>query len=223
MKWNFKRDIFPLSMILIFLAVCWYFYSILPGTIPSHFNAKGLPDNYSSKDSMILVGIATSVVLYLVLTFIPMIDPFWKKIEKKYDVFLLFRDLTVAFIVFMFSLSFISAKEGTFRSDLFGYGFGLLFILLGNYLPRLPRNFFFGIRSPWTLASEVVWHKTHRVGGIFFVAGGLLLILLTLLKVELFISIFIVLIPIVIYTALIYPYMLYKKLQRQGEIKTPEL
>ena len=223
MKWNFKRDIFPLSMILILLIICGYFYGKLPQIIPSHFNAKGLPDNYSSKDSMILISIASSIGLYLILTFIPMIDPFWKRIEKKYDIFLLFRDLTVAFIVFIFFLTFISAKEGTFRSDLFGYGFGLLFILLGNYLPKLPRNFFFGIRSPWTLASEVVWKKTHRIGGAFFVVGGILLILLTLLNVELIISIFVILIPLVIYTAFIYPYMLFKKLQKQGDIKTPDL
>ncbi len=223
MKWNIKRDIFPLSIILIFLVICWYFYGLLPDTIPSHFNAKGLPDNYSSKESVILIGIGVTVLLYFLLTFIPMIDPFWKKIEKKYDIFLLFRDLAVAFTAFMFFLTLISAKEGMFRNDLFGYGFGLLFILLGNYLPKLPRNFFFGIRSPWTLASEVVWQKTHRIGGALFVAGGILLVVLTLLKVELFISIFVVLIPLVIYTAFVYPYMLYKKLQKQGDLKSPEL
>ncbi|HKI78724.1 MAG TPA: SdpI family protein [Ignavibacteriaceae bacterium] len=223
MKWHFKRDLFPIAMIIAFLFVSWYFYGILPDTVPSHFNSKGMPDGYSSKTTVIAIGIGASIGLYLLLTFIPMIDPFWKKIEKKYNIFLLFRDILIAFIVFILVIDFISAKEGFFRSDLMGIGFGVLFIIIGNYLPKLPRNFFFGIRSPWTLASEEVWHKTHRIGGTLFVIGGAIMIILILLKVELFITIISVLVPISIYSGLIYPYFLYKKLEKEGKLKKPEL
>ena len=116
-----------------------------------------------------------------------------------------------------------SAKDGIFRSDLFGIGFGLLFILLGNYLPKLPRNFFFGIRSPWTLASEVVWFRTHRISGSLFVAGGILFIILTLLKVNWVISMIVILTPLVLFTAFIYPYLLYRRLQREGKLDKPVL
>ncbi|MGH7565276.1 MAG: SdpI family protein, partial [Gemmatimonadota bacterium] len=54
---------------------------------------------------------------------------------------------------------------------------GLLFVGLGNYLPRLRSNWWMGIRTPWTLDSEAVWRETHRVGGWTFVAAGLVLIL----------------------------------------------
>jgi uncharacterized membrane protein len=123
----------------------------------------------------------------------------------------------------MATLTFISAKNNVFRSDLFGIGFGLLFVLLGNYMPKLPRNFFFGIRSPWTLASEVVWTKTHRISGILFAAAGIIFIVLSLLKVQLTIIMIIVLIPLVVFTAFIYPFFLFKRLQKETKTNSVEL
>ena len=58
---------------------------------------------------------------------------------------------------------------------------GLLFLILGNYLPKIRQNRTMGIRLPWTLASGENWTRTHRLAGFLWVAGGLLLILLTLL------------------------------------------
>ncbi|MHB1688029.1 MAG: SdpI family protein [Ignavibacteriaceae bacterium] len=223
MKWNFKRDIFALALIAASIIIAFYYYSILPQTVASHFNAEGSPDGYSSKISLVLIGTGIPIVLYFLLTFIPFIDPFKKKIEKNYNIFLLFRDLAIAFTIFMMTLTFISAKEGTFQSNLFGIGFGLLFILLGNYLPKLPRNFFFGIRSPWTLASDVVWYRTHRISGGLFVIGGVLIVILTLFKVNLVISMSVVLTPLIIYTAFVYPYSLYRKLQKEGKQTNPDL
>ena len=52
---------------------------------------------------------------------------------------------------------------------------GALFVVLGNYMPKMRRNFFVGIRTPWTLADEDVWFRTHRLGGVLFVIGGVLL------------------------------------------------
>jgi uncharacterized membrane protein len=223
MKWNFKRELFSIAFLAIGIIIGLYYYSVLPQTVATHFNAQGNPDGYSTKLALLLIGCGIPIVTYFLLTFIPYIDPFKKKIENNYNIFLLFRDFVIVFIVFMMFLIFISAKENTFRSDLFGIGFGLLFILLGNYLPRLPRNFFFGIRSPWTLASEVVWYRTHRISGVLFAVGGLLIIVLTLFKVLLVISILAVVVPLSIYTAFIYPYFLFNKLQKKGELDKPDL
>ncbi len=223
MKWNFKRDLFALILIVATIIIAIYFNSVLPNTVPSHFNAEGMPDGYSSKTTLVLIGTGVPILIYFMLTFIPFIDPFRKKIEKNFSIFLLFRDLAIAFTAFIMVLTFISAQEGTFKSDVFGLGFGLLFVLLGNYLPKLPRNFFFGIRSPWTLASDVVWYRTHRISGGLFVVGGLLIIILTLFKVKMIIALTAVLTPLVIFTAIIYPYFLYRKLQKEGKQAGPDL
>jgi uncharacterized membrane protein len=218
MKWNFKRDIFALISLVLFIIISIYFYTVLPKTVPVHFNSDGFPDNYSSKTNLIFIGISIAISLYILLTFIPMIDPFKKKIEPKYHSILIFRDIAMAFILIIFVFTYLSAKEGSARTELLGIIIGVLFILLGNYLPRLPRNFFFGIRSPWTLASEIVWVRTHRISGIWFVIAGILLIILNLLKVKLHISLLVVLTPTVLYCAILYPYFLYRKLEKQGKL-----
>jgi uncharacterized membrane protein len=218
MKWNFRRDIFVLSLLVLFIIISLYFYTVLPQTVPCHFNADGIANNYSSKTSLICIAISIAISCYILLTFIPMIDPLKKRIESKYDSFLLFRDIAMAFILIILVLTYMSAKEGSLRTDILGTAFGLMFILLGNYLPRLPRNFFFGIRSPWTIASETVWVRTHRISGIWFVVAGILLIVLNLLKVKLHTSLIAVIVPTVLYTAIIYPYFLYKKLEKEGTL-----
>jgi uncharacterized membrane protein len=56
-------------------------------------------------------------------------------------------------------------------------GLGLLFIILGNYMPKVKTNYFIGIRTPWTLANETVWTRTHRFGGkVFFISGIIILV-----------------------------------------------
>ncbi|MFI5253084.1 MAG: SdpI family protein [Bacteroidota bacterium] len=223
MKWNIKRDLLPIGVIIVFIIISLYFYSVLPETVPSHFNRAGEPDGYSSKTFLVLFGIGESLFLYLLLTFIPFIDPFWKKIEGKYNLFLLFRDIALMFSLFIYVLILISAEKGTFEKGAFGIGFGMLFILMGNYLPKLPRNFFFGIRVPWTLASEVVWKKTHLVSGWLFVIAGAVIILLCLFNVPLDITLLATLGPVVLFSALIYPLYLYKKINKGEGLKSPEL
>ncbi len=223
MKWNLKREIFPFVIIAIYgiLTIC--FYPTLPENVPSHFNKDGLADRYSSKLLIILAYLGLALVLYLILTFIPFIDPFWKKIQKKYNLFLLFRDFILLFFLFFYLLILLSAKEGKLPKNALGVGFGLLFILIGNYLPKLPRNFFFGIRVPWTLASEIVWRKTHILSGWAFVIGGILVTIFSLLKINLALSFLVTLVPLFLFSGFIYPLLLYKRLQKEERIKAPEL
>jgi len=210
-------------MILLFILIAAYSYSGLPENVPSHFNFQGTPDDYMSKQSFVLFGIGESLFLYLLLTFIPFIDPFRKKIENKYSIFLIFRDIALAFSLFIYIVVIFSAKKGALEESAFGMGFGMLFILMGNYLPKLPRNFFFGIRVPWTLASEVVWKKTHILGGWLFVIAGAAIIILSLLNVPMNIALFATLGPVVLVSALIYPLYLYKKIAKNEGLNTPML
>jgi uncharacterized membrane protein len=159
MKWQFKRDVFALSVIAISLVGSIFFAPLLPDTMPMHFNSQGIPDSTASKAYFLIFTCGLNIGLYLLLTFIPLVDPFRKKFEARYQIFLLIRDLMVAFSLAMTIIIAISSRQGHLQTDLFSIAFGLLFIVLGNYLPRLPQNFFFGIRSPWTLASETVWVK----------------------------------------------------------------
>lgn len=217
MKWQFKRDAFALSVIAISLVGSIFFAPLLPDSMPMHFNNQGIPDSTASKAYFLIFTCGLNIGLYLLLTFIPLADPFRKKFEARYQIFLVIRDLTVAFSFAMSIIIAISARQGHLQTDLFSIAFGLLFIVMGNYLPRLPQNFFFGIRSPWTLASETVWIKTHRISGILFVIAGALLIALSLLNFDFSVVMPLVLIPLVGFTAFLYPYFLFRKLQKEGK------
>jgi uncharacterized membrane protein len=223
MRWSLKRDAIALLSIAACAGISLYLYPDLPAQVPSHFSADGTADAYTSKEGLVALEIGGSVLLYLLLTFLPRIDPFWKKIQNRYGVLLLFRDAIMVFMLFLFTVTMLSAESGRLNMRFFGPGLGLLLIVLGNYMPRLPRNFFFGIRTPWTLASEIVWKKTHVVSGLLFVAAGALVILLSLLGLPQHIVLLSVLVPIGLFCSLIYPYYLFRKLQREGDSSTPDL
>ncbi|MEK7671577.1 MAG: SdpI family protein [Bacteroidota bacterium] len=218
MKWSIRREVVPLCVLALFGILTAVFYPTWPETVPTHFGMQGEPDQFSSKTTLVVFVFAVLVFSYGLLTFIPFIDPFWKRIQPKYHILLILRDFVLLFLLFMYVLNIVATKEGKLRLDLMGVSLGLFFVLLGNYLPKLPRNWFFGIRVPWTLSSEVVWKKTHVVGGWFFAAAGLLTIILSLLQVNLLVVLLVTLTPTVLYTSLIYPLMLYRKLQREGKL-----
>jgi len=217
MKWQWKREWLPLAILLTMALTATIVYPTLPDHVPTHFDLHGEPDSYSSKATFTAFTLGGSIALYLVLTFIPWIDPFRRKIEQRYDTLMKFRTLTLIFFAIIFFLSVHAARTGRFEPRWLEFGFGALFIALGNYLPQLPRNFFFGVRSPWTLASEEVWKRTHALSGYLFVIGGILMLILALFRVNMIWSMVGIILPICIFCAFIYPYYLFKKLQKEND------
>jgi uncharacterized membrane protein len=223
MRWNWKRELWALAMMVAVALITLYFYPRLPDPMPSHYGFDGKADDFSPTGTFILLYLSRCVGVYLLITFIPLIDPFWKKIQNKYNIFLIMRDCAMFFFLFFYIVILLSAKAGHLHQSVFGVGIGLFFVLLGNYLPRLPRNFFFGIRSPWTLASEEVWRRTHVLGGWLFVLGGLLIVLLCLAGVRMTIVLAVIIVPLLVFTGLIYPLWLYRKLQKENKLISPQM
>ena len=223
MKWEWKRHIFALALIVVAGVAAWYFWDILPDTVPSHFNTDGSADQWSPKSYVIALSIAIPVGVFLLLTFVPLFDPFWRKIQSKYNLFLIFRDIAMGAIVYFTIVEYFSAREGRFAANLSGLGIGLTFIFIGNYLPKLPRNFFFGIRSPWTLASEHVWKRTHRMSGWLFLVAGAVIVVLSFSQIPQHILLLTVLLPLIVFCGFVYPYALYRKLERGADGQGPQL
>ena len=96
----------------------------------------------------------------------------------------------------------------------------ILFMVLGNYFGKLRPNYFVGIRTPWTLENETVWLKTHRLGGKVWVYGSLIMLIAKfLLPMEpFFIFIFIGFTLIIALIPIVYSYLLYKKMEKEGQI-----
>jgi uncharacterized membrane protein len=217
MSWRMKRELVPLGIILATIILAVVYGPGLPGRVPSHFDGNGYPDDTMERTAFLIFIPGIVVGIYLLLTFIPFIDPLWKKIQPRYGVLLLFRDFTMGFMLMMFIMNLMAVHEGRLSTGALGIGLGILFMLIGNYLPKTPRNWFFGIRTPWTMSSDEVWKRTHIVGGWLFVASGLLTALLSFSGIPLHVLLLITLGPTVLVTGFIYPYLLYRRLQRGND------
>ncbi len=168
-----------ISFVLIAIAalVGLMLYAQLPDPMPSHWNAAGEIDGYMSKFWGVWLMPLTTLGFTLLLAAVPAIDPLKANIEK-------FRGLYNAFIVgFVFYMLYV---YGLTLAASLGYQFsmtymllpvvGLLFIGISFLLEKAKRNFFIGIRTPWTLSSDEVWEKTHKLGAQTFRIGGALVI-----------------------------------------------
>ena len=166
---------FTLGLIIVSLIVGGMAYGHLPERVPSHWNIHGEIDGYSGRFFGAFGIPLMTLGLYFLMVFLPRIDPKRANYGKFIGAYNTFIVLFVLFMLSLYALILLAA---------FGYevdigiatriGLGLLFIVTGNYMTKVHHNYFFGIKTPWTLASEKVWVKTHRLGGLLFVAAGVL-------------------------------------------------
>ena len=156
-------------------------YPNLPDQVPTHWNAAGEIDGYSGKLTAAIMGPALAAGILVIMWLIPVISPKGFRTEGFQDVINVFQVALVAFLVGIGGLV-IAAGFGHEMSveRIVPIAVGLLFIVLGNYMGKIRKNFFIGIRTPWTLASDEVWARTHRLGGYLFVAAGALMVVMPL-------------------------------------------
>lgn len=180
-----KKEIIPILIILLTLVVILALYSKLPSRVPSHWNFQGKVDGYSSKNFTAFFFPGLIIFIYLLMTFLPFIDPLRKNVEASAEAYFWLRAMFVGFFSLLyFNILYAGIAGGEkFSINLtFLPVLGLLFIGIGFLLPKFKRNYFIGIRTPWTLNSDVVWEKTHQRAKNLFIAAGVVLILGSLIK-----------------------------------------
>ena len=96
------------------------------------------------------------------------------------------------------------------------FAFGLLFLAVGNYMPKIRQNRTMGVRVKWTLASEANWNATHRFAGKVWVAAGLLCMISALLPLEMMLVVFIASIVLAAVVPCVYSYRYYKQHPQDG-------
>lgn len=172
------RKWLPLVVILGTLVFTGAVYNQLPERMVIHWNAAGEPDGYGSRFMGAFLLPLVVLGMWAMLRVLPGLDPRRANIEKFRDSY---EALVLAIVIVMSALhvSVIGAALGwpIAVHRVAPVLVGVLFLVLGTLLPRFRSNFFFGIRTPWTLSSESVWTRTHRLGGSLMVVVGLLLIL----------------------------------------------
>lgn len=168
------------------VAAMWAFalamYPRLPEVVPTHWNLEGEVDGTMRRWPGAFVAPLTGTGMLLLFQVLPYIDPRRRNWEKFRDEFHIIVSLLMLFFALMEVLTLGAALGWPVNVSAVVLGaVGLLFVGLGNYLPRIRSNWWMGIRTPWTLESDRVWRDTHRVGGRAFVAGGLLCVAAALL------------------------------------------
>ena len=169
------RTITIISLVLIAAAVLagLLLWNRLPDPMPSHWNAAGEIDGYMSKFwGVFLVPIITIVLVPLFLV-VPHIDPLKANIAKFRRIFNWFIVGFVAYMLYVYALTLLAALGTPFNmTTMLVPVVGLLFIGVGYMMAQAKRNFFIGIRTPWTLSSDTVWDETHKLGSKLFMLAG---------------------------------------------------
>jgi immunity protein, SdpI family len=214
MKLNWKREMLGGAILAAMAAVAFHYYPDLPARMPSHIDIHGKVNEWTGKNTFFLLWAAYLVVPYLLITFLPFIDPLKHKIEPRFKVLLLLRDILLVVFAALFLLSINAGVEGKFSTDWFGIAVGFLLIMLGNYMPKFPQNWFVGIKTPWTISSEVVWKKTHILGGWLFALTGVVYVVFAGLRLSVALpSLLVVLVTVFTF---FYSFYLYRKLDGTG-------
>lgn len=209
-----KTTLIALGLILLSLAAGLLLYPLLPDRVASHWDIRGEADGYGPKMFVFFLPALSAIILGFFLL-IPKIDPLGKNIEgfrKYYDLFIL---SFIGFMSYLFLLTILWNTGYTFNmSQMLAPAFGVLFYCLGIALGNAKKNWFVGIRTPWTLSSDIVWHKTHKIGGKLFKAAGAVAFLGVLLPAYALLFIIVPVIAVALYTV-VYSYVEFGK-QRRG-------
>ncbi len=167
---------------VVFAALAW---PHLPERMAVHWNSSFQPDRWGSRAGGAGLLPALALGFWLVLPLLRRIDPKRANYARWDPTFWLVLNLVVLLMAAM-EVAIVGLGLG-WPIDMHRVilvTLGLLFLALGNYLPRVRSNWWVGIRTPWTLSSERVWRETHRLGGRTFVAGGLVTMVAALVPVQ---------------------------------------
>jgi uncharacterized membrane protein len=94
---------------------------------------------------------------------------------------------------------------------------GVVFMVIGNYLPKCKQSYTMGIKLPWTLNDEENWNRTHRLGGKLWVACGVVIILSMFLPNKFLVAIFLSVVAVAVFVPTVYSYLLFREKEKRGE------
>ena len=204
-KWMILTTLICLLPILAGLAV----YSRLPEQVPTHFSFDGTPNGWSSR-AMAVFGIpailaAINLGLHVALNADPKKRNMGEAMVKICLCVIPVVSVLVNGMVLANALGYSTGMETVIPLLV-----GVLFVLIGNYLPKTKQSYTMGIRLPWTLHSEENWNHTHRLAGFLWVIGGVAFVVISLLHVW-NVWIFGVILAFMVLVPAAYSYLLYKK------------
>ncbi len=200
-----------LALIIIAFGAAVYLYPQLPDPMPSHWNAKGEVDGYMPKFWGVFLFPIITIFLFGLFLLIPRIDPLKKNIEKFRKYYDWFIPLMVAFFIYIYFATIAWALGYQFNMGVAIFPpVAVLFYFVGILCENSKRNWFIGIRTPWTLSSDTVWRKTNKLAGKLFKILAVVFIIGLLLPQEFFVYMIVLVVIIALYP-IVYSYFEYQK------------
>lgn len=199
------------------------FYPKLSATVPTHWNIHGQVDGYGPKAWALVPIPVTMVGMLVFFRVLPALSPKHFEVDSFRETYLFLMVATVGLFAHIHGVTLYAT-----RAQLAGPGKGfdigrvliggvfLFFALVGNVMGKVRRNFFIGVRVPWTLASDRVWNDTHRLAAWTMVGGGLLGFLAVIAGLPIVLAFAVLIVSVLI--PVVYSFVHYKNLERQGAI-----
>jgi uncharacterized membrane protein len=200
-------------MVVLSWVITLVSYKFVPDKIPLHWNVYGQIDNWGNKFPGIFIFPGIILFVVILMKVVPAIDPR----KANYERFIgAYQGFQVGVVAVLLSLNLIVLYASAINTQIevdfiVKLLVGILFVILGNLMPKIKNNYFVGIRTPWTIASEDVWFKTHRLAGFIWFAGGILMTMLAFIKGVVSAGAYFSVIAVVALVPVIYSYIYYKK------------
>ncbi len=215
-KKNKGKLILTSIIILIPIVIGLILWDKLPDKVPTHWNAEGVVDGWSSKGFAVF-GLPTFLfVVHWICVLATGADPKKQNHTDKIVGLVLWICPIVSTMMLVFVYGTALGME--FKVDKIMLVFiGAVFIVVGNYMPKCKQNYTIGIKLPWTLNDEENWNKTHRMAGKLWVIAGFIVMLCMLAPTNVMATIFIIILFVAVIAPTIYSYLLYRNKKKSGE------
>ena len=167
-----KRDLLPIGLLLLAVLAGAYYYEVLPETMATHFNIEGEANGWMAKDVGLALPVVIGAFVYLLLRFLPWLATKQDKkniVALKEELYWL-AVLMAGLIAFTQLVSIHANLGNAFPVGVFSAAIAAVIIYSGYLMTRAKRNYFVGVRLPWTLASNRVWDATNKIAGKSFMA-----------------------------------------------------
>ena len=189
-------------------------WSRLPETIATHFDMNGVPNGWSSRAFTVFGLPLFLVAVHLLCAFGTMMDPKRKNIQDKMYKLVLWIcpviSVLVCTAVYLYALGVNVDMARTAEVMV-----GILFIIIGNYLPKCRQSYTMGIKLPWTLNDEENWNATHRFGGRLWMGCGVVILALSLLDLARNTGVLLGLVLVMVLAPTAYSYLYYRRRQKE--------
>ena len=205
---KYKKTIILTSIIVVLPMIAGLIlWKQLPDTMAVHFGTDNSPNGWSSKPFAVIGLPVLMLAVHLICVGITLNDPKRKNISEKMKG-LIFWIVPVVSLICNISIYMAALGKKINIGMITGCAVRFVFVLVGNYMPKLKQNYTVGIKLPWTLSSEENWNKTHRLAGWLWILAGTALMAAGILDVG---NAVIVIILAIMLIPAAYSFILYKK------------